>query len=352
MMDTVIGQSQQESVTKQSTLLDLYRSRRATLVEQGHRLLPAHFGDPMAEYDAVRNHAGIFDLGQRSLLRLIGRDRVAFLNSLVSNDLNALSAGQGLHAAFLDLPGSILADTRIFCFTDFLIIDIPESRKETILRYVERRLAVEDVRIEDLSEDYTMLSIQGPHTARLLRAVASTMDFPSEDLTHLQVKVSDIPVVVIAITHGAELGYDLITSVAKLPDVVTHIEEAGKRWSLSWVGIEAQEMLRIEEGIPVYGTDVSEENSISETGQDRWISFNRHFAGFVLESKRPIGTSACIYDGEREIGSITSCRFSPRLGTAVALGYIRRNYLISGTRVLIRDRENSVLATVSMLPIQ
>jgi aminomethyltransferase len=351
-MDTVVGERRQESVTKQSLLLDLYRSRRATLVEDGNRLLPAHFGDPIAEYDAVRNHVGIFDLGQRSLLRLIGLDRMTFLNSLVSNDLTALSAGHGLHAAFLDLPGSILADARVFCFTDFLIVDIPESRKETILKYVQRRLALENVKIEDLSADYIMLSIQGPHAGRLLPALASTNDLPSEDLAHLQVTIADIPVVVIAVTHGAELGYDLVTSVMQLLEIATHIEQVGKRWSLSWIGVEAQEMLRVEAGIPVYGTDISEETSIVESGQDRWISFNRRFAGFILESKETVETGANIFDGEREIGRITSCRFSPRLGAAVALGYIRRDYLVPRTRVMISDGEKSVSAMVSMLPIQ
>jgi aminomethyltransferase len=351
-MDNAVGEHPQESVIKESVLVDLYRSRRATPVEDGDRLVPAHFGDPIAEYDAVRNDVGMFDLGQRSLLRLTGLDRMTFLNSLVSNDLAALSAGQGLHAAFLDLRGNILADARVFCFTDSLFVDISESCKETILRYLQRRLAVEDVKIEDLSADYTMLSIQGPHTARLLHAITSRNDLPSEDLTHLRVTIANIPAVVIAVTHGAELGYDLLTSVAKLLDTVTHIEEVGKRWSLSWVGIEAQEMLRIEAGIPVYGTDISEENSIVESGQDRWISFNRHFAGFILDSKQSLKAGANIYDNEREIGSITSCRFSPRLGAAVALGYIRRDYLIPRTRVMISDGEKSVLATVSMLPIQ
>ena len=111
-------------------------------------------------------------------------------------------------------------------------------------------------------------------------------------------------------------------------------------------------MLRIEAGIPVYGTDISEDNSIMESGQDRWISFNRHFAGFILESKQPVETGAKVYDHGREIGSITSSRFSPRLGAAVAFGYIRRDYLIPKTRVMIDDGEKSVLATVSMLPIQ
>jgi aminomethyltransferase len=352
-MDNVVGERPQESVIKQSALVDLYRSRRATLVEDGNRLLPAHFGDPMVEYDAVRNHVGIFDLGQRSLLRLIGLDRMAFLNSLISNDLNVLSAGQGLHAAFLDLRGNILADARIFCSTDSHIVDIPEFRKETILRYLQHRLAVEAVKIEDLSEDYTMLSIQGPHAAPLLHAFTSTNDLPSDDLAHLQVTIADIPVVLIAVTHGAELGYDLVTSVTKLLDIVRHIEEVGKRWFLSWVGIEAQEMLRIEAGIPVYGTDISEQNSIVESGQDRWISFNRHFAGFILESKEPVETgAAAIHDGEREIGTLTSCRFSPHLGVAVALGHIRRDYLTPGTRVIIVDGNKSILATVSTLPIE
>jgi glycine cleavage system aminomethyltransferase T len=315
-------------------------------------LLPTHFVDPMAEYDAVRNHVGIFGLCQRSFLRLTGLDRMTFLNNLLSNDLNALSVGQGLHAAFVDLPGNILADARIFCATDFLIVDIPDSLKETILRYLQRRLAVEDVKVEDLSADYTMLSIQGPHAERLVRALASTNDLPSQDLSHWQVTIANIPVVLIAVTHGAELGYDLLLSATNLPDVVAHIEEVGKRWSLSWVGTEAQEMLRIEAGIPVYGIDIGENNRLVETGQDRWISLNWHFTGFILESKQAVETGANIYDGEREIGSITSCRFSPRLGAAVALGYIRRDYLIPRTRVMIGHGGKSILATVSMLPIQ
>jgi len=236
-------------------------------------------------------------------------------------------------------------------FRRFAFVDIPESRKETILHYLQRSLAVEDVIVEDLSSDI-MLSIQGPHAAHLFAALASTNDLPSKDLTHSQVMIADIPVVLIAVTHGAELGYDLVTSVAKLLDLVAHIEQVGKCWSLSWVGIEAQEMLRVEAGIPVYGTDISEETSIVESGQDRWIRFNRHLAGFVVDSKQTVQAGALIYDGEREIGRVTSCRFSPRLGTATALGYIRRDFLKPGTRVMVSDGEKSVLATVSMLPIQ
>lgn len=143
------------------------------MIEHEHWLLPAHFGDPVAEYHAVRNHVGILGLCQRNLLRFTGYGRTSFLNGMLSNDVNALTAGRGLHAAFLDPHGKILADARIFAATDSFLVDIPEPRKETVLRYLQRHLAGE-VEIEDLFFDYTMLSLQGPHTERLIAETAPT----------------------------------------------------------------------------------------------------------------------------------------------------------------------------------
>jgi glycine cleavage system aminomethyltransferase T len=338
-------------IIKQSALLDLYRARGATLIEHAHWLLPAHFGDPVAEYDAVRNHVGMLDLCQRNLLRFSGYDRTSFLNGMVSNDVNALAAGQGLHAAFLDLRGKVLADARIFCAADFLLVDIPEPRKENILRHLQHHLAAGEVEMEDLFADYTMLSVQGPRAERLIAEVASTNGLSSVDLAHLQVTIAGSNVTLIVVTHGAERGYDLVIPVSVLANVVSHIEEVGKQWSLSWVGVEAQEILRIEAGIPLYGVDVTEEKSLLETGQDRWFNFNRRLAGFVLQSKQTIQAGAKIYDGEHEIGTITSCCLSPHTDSALALGYIRRDYLNPRTRVMIRDGGKSLEAMVSLLPI-
>ena len=97
-MNDILGHSRLQTELR-SPLLGFYQSKRATLIEHGHWLLPAHFGDPIAEY-AVRNHVGILDLCQRNLLGFTGRDRTSFLNRLISNDLTALTSGQGLHAAF------------------------------------------------------------------------------------------------------------------------------------------------------------------------------------------------------------------------------------------------------------
>jgi glycine cleavage system aminomethyltransferase T len=340
-----------DSPVKQSALLDLYRARGATLIEREGWLLPAHFGDPVAEYHAVRNDVGILDLCQRNILRFTGYDRISFLRDRISNDLKALTPGQGLHAAFLDGNGKIISDARIFCSSDFHLVDLPEARKQTILKELQPRPPSGDVAVTDLFADCTMLSLQGPHANRVVAELAPTNGLSSLDLTHRQVTIAGGSVTLIVVTHGAELGYDLIIPVTLLPDVVSRIEEAGKRWSLLWVGFEAQEMLRIEAGIPLYGVDITEKNSLLETSQNRWVSFQPRFAGLVLQSKQTVQTGAKIYDGEREIGTITSCNFSPHTDSAVALGYIRRDCAIPLKRVTIRDRGNALVATVSLLPI-
>jgi aminomethyltransferase len=217
---------------------------------------------------------------------------------------------------------------------------------------LQHHLAGEEIKIEDLFTDYIILSVQGPHAERFITEAASMTERSSKDLVHLQGTIADSTVVLIVVTHGAELGYDLVIPIPKLPTVVSHIEEVGKRWSLSLIGIEAQEILRIEAGIPVYGADITETTLLFETGQDQWVSFGRRLAGLNLESKLPVQTGAKIYDGEREIGSVTSCRFSPSTGSAVALGYVRRDYAMPKTRVIIRDGEKSLMAVVSPLPIQ
>jgi aminomethyltransferase len=338
-------------MVKQSALLDLYRARGATLIERDSWLLPAHFGDPVAEYQAVRNHVGVLDLCQRTFLRFTGADQIGLLNDSVSNDLNALAPGQGLHAAFLNLNGKILADARIFRSTDFFLVDLPEARKETILWDLRLRRPACNIEITDLVADCTMLSVQGPRAEQLVAEVAPTNGLSSLDLSHRQVTIAGGNVTLIVVTHGAQLGYDLIIPMTGLLDVVSLIEEAGKRRSLSWVGFEAQEMLRVEAGIPLYGVDITEENSLLQTSQDRWISFKTRLAGLVLQSKQTVQSGAKIYDGDREIGRITSCMFSPHNNSAVALGYIRGDCATPSKRVTIQDGEKPLAATVSLLPI-
>jgi hypothetical protein len=123
-MNDILGHSRLQTEFKRSPLLGLYQSKRATLIEHDHWLFPAHFGI------RLRNTNGSKPCRYtRSLPGFTGRD-ASFLNRLISNDLTALTSGQGLHAAFTGPEGNILSDARIFAQPILFSLISPRHEKK------------------------------------------------------------------------------------------------------------------------------------------------------------------------------------------------------------------------------
>lgn len=357
-------------MAKQSPLLDLHRAHGAELGEEDGWILPLHFGDPLREYRAVRSGVGILDFCRRSLLRFTGPDRVAFLQGMVSNDVKKLDPGQGIEAAFLNIHGKILADARIFATADSLLVDLPEILKDKILAHLDHYLVADEVEIADLTSRYAEISLQGPEARPLLGEICSSAEIPSRELEHRVLEIGGAEIMVVCATHTGEEGCDLIVKKGDILRVVSRIEEPGKKFSFSWVGTRAQEILRVEAGIPRYGIDMTEEHILLETGLDRAVSFdkgcylgqetierirsrghvNRKLVGMILAGETPAGRDDAIHSGEKEVGKITSSLISPALKRAIALGHVHRDYFEPGTRLAIEHQGKLIPAEVSPLP--
>src|SRR5690606_5124693 len=100
------------SMAKESPLAGMHRAHGARFAERNGWLLPEHFGDPTAEYRAVREAVGLFDLSHRGLLQFTGPDRVPFLQGMLANDVKSLNPFDGQYAALLTQQGKVVADTR------------------------------------------------------------------------------------------------------------------------------------------------------------------------------------------------------------------------------------------------
>ena len=355
---------------QESPLAALHRARGAAFIEENSWILPLHFGDPLREYDAVRSHAGLLDLCHRSLLRLRGSDRTSYLQGMVSNDVKALTPGTGTQAAILDVNGKILSDLRIFCEEDCFLIDLWEFRRAKILAHLRHYLVAEDVEIDDLTGRYETLSLQGPEARFLLNRILRPQELPSERLRHRPILIGKAEVRVVCSTHTGEDGFDLFLDTEKLPEVLARIEDAGKAFSIRWVGVQALNILRLEAGIPHYGVDMDEENLLLETGLDDAVSFhkgcylgqevierihsrghvNKKLAGLILKGEAPAHRGDLICSAENEIGKITSSHFSPILKRPIALGYVHRDYLAPGTQVSLQHEEKGIQAEISSLP--
>jgi glycine cleavage system T protein len=357
------------TTVKDSPLAEIHRANRARFVERDGRSVPADFGSSLEEYRAVRSRAGLLDLCHRSLVRFTGADRAEYLNGMVSNDVQSLNPGTGTYAAILNVQGKILADVRLFCVEEYFLMDLPGARKDEILDHLNRHLVADEVEIEDLAERSGMISIQGPTAAALLRALI-TQDLPARPLGHSRFDLADHEIRIVRATHTGEDGYDLIAPAGELPAVASLIEKAFETSPSLWIGTEAQEILRLEAGIPRYGIDMDADNLFLETGLESHVSFqkgcylgqevverirsrghvNRKLAGVVFEGSSPVARGDRLYAGEKESGQVTSSVMSPQLSAPIALAYVHRDFWSPGTPVTCREGEKSVQGKIVALP--
>jgi glycine cleavage system T protein len=357
-------------MAKQSALSTFHKSNGAQFVERDGWLLPARFGDFATEYGVVRSAAGFIDFSHRGLLQFTGPDRLSYLQGMLSNDLRSLRPGQGQYATILNQQGKVLGDLRVLCSENSFYLDLWEVLKDKVVEHLNRYLVADEVEIADRSEGYGILSIQGPDSDALLRTLLEQAALPGEPMDHVIAAVDGAKICVVRDSHTGEVGFDLIVPKSNLENVAQRLTEIGKQFSTTWVGEEAQNVLRVEAGIPRYGVDFTADNLLLEVGLDHAVSFkkgcylgqevierirsrghvNKKLAGLLLDGPKPGRAGDPIIAVEKDVGVVTSAVFSPSLGHPIALGYIHRDFWTPGTELRIQHDTESLSATVTDLP--
>jgi folate-binding protein YgfZ len=356
-------------MAKQSPLHDLHRSIGARFIEREGWLLAAHFSDPAAEYHAVRSAAGIIDLSHRGLLQFTGPDRLSFLQGMLSNDVRALKPFDGQYATILTQQGKVIADVRVLCSMNSFYLDFWENLKEKILAHLNRYLIADEVEIADRSQEFAIVSVQGPKAQALLQEIAApSAELPTRPKQHAMLDIEGAATCVVYESHTGEAGYDLIAPVASVAAIAAKLTDIGKQFSASWVGDEAQNILRVEAGIPRHGVDFTEDNLLLEVGIDDAFSFtkgcylgqevverirsrghvNRKLCGLLLDAEHAADRGDIIEVESRDIGRITSSVNSPQLKRPIALGYVHKDFWAPGGVVTIGPSRRR--ATVAALP--
>jgi folate-binding protein YgfZ len=357
-------------MTKPSPLADFHRSNGAVFTERDGWSLPLHFGDTAAEYDAVHSAAGLIDLSHRGLLQFTGPDRLSFLQGMLSNDLRILKPFEGQYATVLTQQGKVIADVRVLCSLNSFYLDFWETLKGRILDHLNRYLVADEVEIADRSDEYATLSIQGPQSEALLRELVGSVESPGEPMRHAMVNVDGSAICVVHANHTGEAGFDLIIPRGDLGSIARRLTEIGKRYSLVWVGEEAQNVLRVEASIPRYGVDFSEDNLLLEVDIDHAVSFskgcylgqevverirsrghvNKKLSGLLFDGQEAAKAGDPISAGDKEVGHVTSSVISPRLKRPIALGYLHKDFWAAGNEVFIQRGDTRTRATVATLP--
>ncbi len=322
------------------------------------------------EHLAVRANAGLIDLSYCGAIKVWGSEAVQFLNGLLTNDVKSLAEGKGMRAAFLTGHGKVRALCRVLNLgKEFLVINDPQTH-EKVFKYVSPFSYAGDFKVEDVSEQFRPLSVQGPKSHLIMKEICFEPVPSLAEHDWFETLIAGHRAVVARASHIGELGFDIFVPGTALKDVWDFILLKGRFHSIVPFGLQAFDSLRIEAGIPVYGLDVDETNMMLETALEDAVSFtkgcytgqeavamatyrghvSKKLSGLTIESDAvPKGGDIIRKDG-KEIGVITSAVRSLSVGSTIALAYLKYGFFQPGNVVEVQSEAGILSGEVVELP--
>ncbi len=355
---------------KRSAAYEAQRARGAVFSHYSGWELAESFGDLASEHAAVRRAAGLIDFSFRGKLEASGRHRVRFLHNMLSNDIQGLAPGSGCYAALLDAKGHLIADIVVHSLPETILLELDPQVKGKARELLARYIIADRVDFRDVSDDYAILSLQGPRAGEILARLLDEPPPSSGPYQHFEREVSGIKARIVAIDRTGSGGFDLWAGAQDAPRLWDILLDAGSPLGLQPVGMAAYEVLRVEAALPIIGIDMDESNLPLEAGLDRAISYtkgcylgqevvarlhyrghvNKKLVGIEIDSQEVPRRGDKLFKDGREVGWITSAVRSLSLGRPIALAYVRREAMAEGTEVAVRGEAFEAKARVARTP--
>lgn len=325
----------------------------------------------------VRESAGLFDVSHMGQIRLHGRDRVPFLETIVVADVAAIPDHSAQLSVMTVPSGGILDDTIITNLGDRIGMVINAGCKDKDLAHIRQHISDANSKGMDISleviEDHELLALQGPKAASVMQELVPAEEDLSKMafMTAKHIPVAGVPCLVSRCGYTGEDGFEVSVPADK---TIEFFENLTSRDEVLPIGLGARDSLRLEAGLCLYGNDIDETTSPVEAGLTWTIGkrrreeggflgeetilkhlnegITRRRMGFVMPKGAPARGGEDILNSDGEVvGNVTSGSFSPSLGTAIGMGYANKPFNKSGTQLQVRVRSRTNDIQVKKLPL-
>src|SRR5437016_11774180 len=366
-------------MVRKTALNAAHRILGAKMVEFNGWDMPVEYpaslgGGIINEHIAVRTAVGIFDVSHMGDIRLAGPQALAAVQHISMNDASRLAVGQAQYSALLYPEGTFVDDVIVHRLGDveYLLV-INAGTREKDFNWVRENTRPFDCAVENLSDDFTQIAIQGPRGVDLLQKLTDADLRAVKFYWVTRGTVCGLRNILIARTgYTAEDGFEIYipTDEAASARMWNEVLQAGKEFGVVPCGLGARNTLRLEGKLALYGHEISDTINVWEAGLDRFCKMEK--PGFVgreaLEKARAAGVKRTLVGLEmtgrgiardeykvqdesgREIGYVTSGSPAPFLKKNVALAYVPVEHSAVGTKVKVEIRGQGVGAVVMPTP--
>jgi folate-binding protein YgfZ len=287
----------------------------------------------MTGYEGLHTAAAWFDLSGRGLVRMTGEDRTRLLHAMATNDVQKIAPWHGCYTFFLNAQGRILADANVFALDNSYLLDTEPEIGEKVLRHLDQYVIADDVTLADESQQWAVIDVEGPESGKLLEQWgAKNFEQPWE----IQAWEGGM---IASVSATGAAGFRIFVPYSEKSDIIVKLTNAGVPEATP----DEVRTVRIENGKPRYGDDITERYLTHETNQMHAVAYgkgcylgqeivervrsraqiHRMLHSVRIRSQSPPQPGTKLNVEGKDIAEITSAAFSPAFGEVAALAYVR-----------------------------
>tara|TARA_B100000989_G_scaffold261296_1_gene212261 strand:+ start:1476 stop:2549 length:1074 start_codon:yes stop_codon:yes gene_type:complete len=354
---------------KKTVLFDRHEKLNAKFVDFAGYMMPISYTSVNEEHIHVRNKVGIFDVSHMGEFEISGFNSLEFVQHLCSNDISKIEVGNAQYNCITNESGGIIDDLIVYRLdNDKFLLVVNASNISKNWKWITSVNEKFNCLISDLSNDISLLSIQGPMAESLCQNYTDENLSTLKNYSFLIGKFAGIEDILISKTgYTGSGGYEIYIPNNKTLEI-WDILFSNEEYDLRPIGLAARDTLRIEMGYCLYGNDIDEDTSPIEANL-RWITkietnfigssniekqinsgIKKKLVGFKLIEKSIPRNGYQIYSLEKKlIGNVTSGTFSPTLKIGIGLAYVAGDF-IDNENIYIKIRDKFIKATIVKTP--
>ena len=355
-------------MAKKTVLYDEHVKLGAKIVDFAGYLMPVQYSGIIKEHRRVRTTVGIFDVSHMGEFRFSGLGAEAFLQKFTINNVSKLEPGMVQYSAICYENGGLIDDLLLYRFENHFFMVVNASNIQKDWDWLNGHKPP-DVTMENVSENITLLAVQGPDSLKLLQNLTEVDLYEINYYHFVNGKLADEEMIISRTGYTGELGFEVYMENRFGVKLWNRILASGKNFDIEPIGLGARDTLRMEMKYCLYENDIDQKTNPLEAGLG-WITklkkgdfncrealmqikkkgLNRKLIGFQMNGRAFPRHNYPIYFEKKQIGYVTSGTVSPMLNKGIGIGYVDKGFADIGSPLNIKIRDKFEPATIVETP--